>query len=155
VRSKRIKLARKVIKSGNFDCPLCVEPMVLSECNIDHIIPRSKGGGDAMQNLQLTHVICNSRRGAAMLFDYKDGDITGKMLQRMDARGRVKSKVIPSGAAKAYHKIMMKQDRDNLPEKRDRNQEIRFAAAMRRQMSKYKVGQLNRHPQEALTLRRM
>lgn len=31
--------------------------------NIDHIIPRSKGGRSLANNLQLTHVACNSAKG--------------------------------------------------------------------------------------------
>ena len=31
---------------------------------IDHIRPRSKGGGDAPENLQLAHAVCNKRKGA-------------------------------------------------------------------------------------------
>lgn len=30
---------------------------------IDHIIPRSKGGTDAPENLQLVHAICNKIKG--------------------------------------------------------------------------------------------
>lgn len=31
----------------------------------DHIRPRSKGGGDAIENLQLAHAACNKRKGAS------------------------------------------------------------------------------------------
>ena len=30
---------------------------------IDHIIPRSKGGGDEIENLQLAHARCNKIKG--------------------------------------------------------------------------------------------
>lgn len=29
----------------------------------DHIQPKSKGGGDAPENLQLAHALCNKRKG--------------------------------------------------------------------------------------------
>lgn len=31
---------------------------------LDHIRPRSKGGGDEDENLQLAHAVCNKRKGA-------------------------------------------------------------------------------------------
>jgi 5-methylcytosine-specific restriction endonuclease McrA len=30
---------------------------------LDHIRPRSKGGGDEPENLQLAHAVCNKRKG--------------------------------------------------------------------------------------------
>ena len=45
--------------------PLAVE--------VDHIIPRSRGGAlYALENLQLTHHRCNRKKGARMLQDYAD-----------------------------------------------------------------------------------
>lgn len=40
---------------------------------VDHIIPRSRGGPVyALDNLQLSHMICNRRKGARMAEDYTD-----------------------------------------------------------------------------------
>lgn len=44
--------------------PLAVE--------VDHIIPRARGGPlYAVENLQLSHMICNRRKGAKMAEDYE------------------------------------------------------------------------------------
>lgn len=45
------------------NCAICKQPMTYKECNIDHIIPVSKGGKHIITNLQLTHIKCNSIKG--------------------------------------------------------------------------------------------
>ena len=48
--------------------PLAVE--------VDHIVPRSRGGAYyALENLQLTHSQCNRRKGAKMASDYVGGEV--------------------------------------------------------------------------------
>lgn len=57
-------------------CALCSEPMLRNRfdapharvwakqrATVDHIIPRSKGGTDAAENLQLAHARCNKVKG--------------------------------------------------------------------------------------------
>lgn len=57
-------------------CALCDEPMPETRWQtphatvwkklrptFDHIRPRSKGGGDELENLQLAHAACNKRKG--------------------------------------------------------------------------------------------
>lgn len=40
---------------------------------VDHIVPRSRGGSlYALENLQLTHMVCNRKKGARMAEDYAE-----------------------------------------------------------------------------------
>ncbi len=66
MRSKKIALARRRIRDQNFNCPLCGKIMTFKACNVDHIIPKSRGGSDALTNLRLTHLQCNILRGNSM-----------------------------------------------------------------------------------------
>jgi len=43
-------------------CAICMGPMGYYDSHVDHIVPRSAGGDDGMQNLQLTHMSCNLRK---------------------------------------------------------------------------------------------
>lgn len=45
-------------------CALCLLPLELAAVSPDHIIPKSKGGGDGVDNLQATHWPCNLRKRA-------------------------------------------------------------------------------------------
>ena len=60
-------------------CALCDAPMLQNRfeaphariwakqrATFDHIIPRSKGGSDAAENLQLAHAQCNKIKGASI-----------------------------------------------------------------------------------------
>lgn len=43
-------------------CQLCGEA-VAGRGTIDHIVPKSRGGTDDLENLQLAHAACNQRKG--------------------------------------------------------------------------------------------
>lgn len=50
----------KMLKNQNFKCTICNETFVIGErMEIDHIIPKSRGGIDNYENLQLVHRICH------------------------------------------------------------------------------------------------
>lgn len=67
---KRVSPERKRIMwiSQNHKCGICQQELKEDEylkshlVNIDHIVPRSKGGTNAFSNLQLTHMRCNHRK---------------------------------------------------------------------------------------------
>lgn len=45
-------------------CGLCKEVIHnMKEVSIDHIVPLSKGGRDAPDNMQIAHIECNLKKG--------------------------------------------------------------------------------------------
>lgn len=54
------------IKDWEIYCSLCKEPMPYKKASIDHVIPRSRGGNNSLDNLKLAHRDCNSRKGNSM-----------------------------------------------------------------------------------------
>ncbi len=66
----RVLTILQLLERDGHYCPLCGEifdhtihqsqPLGVT---IDHIKPRSKGGGDGLNNLRLAHKMCNIRRG--------------------------------------------------------------------------------------------
>lgn len=58
---------RKILyKRQNGLCWLCSLGMPMDEVTFDHVIPKSRGGGNELHNLKLAHKICNSRRKNSM-----------------------------------------------------------------------------------------
>lgn len=65
---------KAVMKRDGGVCKLCCKPVDTADRRgngagynyptIDHIVPLSRGGGHVMSNVQLAHMICNSRKGA-------------------------------------------------------------------------------------------
>jgi 5-methylcytosine-specific restriction endonuclease McrA len=47
-------------------CQICFRYANILDCNVDHIVPVSKGGTDRIDNLQLSHVWCNSVKSNSM-----------------------------------------------------------------------------------------
>ncbi|HEV8360905.1 MAG TPA: HNH endonuclease [Candidatus Thermoplasmatota archaeon] len=72
------QLRQELAEAQSFACALCGLPFD-SRCftdqrravpprlraTIDHIVPRSKGGSDARENLQVAHKLCNQRKGSS------------------------------------------------------------------------------------------
>jgi 5-methylcytosine-specific restriction endonuclease McrA len=57
------QLRAKVIERWGRRCHLCKEDIV-GQVSVDHLIPRSRGGTDDIENLRPAHLECNKRRGA-------------------------------------------------------------------------------------------
>ena len=58
----RRKLGKVRHRDGN-RCQLCGKTKNQSTMNLDHIIPKSKGGSNFIENLVLSHDTCNRRKG--------------------------------------------------------------------------------------------
>lgn len=69
---------KRAIASLDPICAICHKPIDLDApkntplaVEVDHIIPRSRGGQYyALENLQLTHHSCNRKKGSKMASDY-------------------------------------------------------------------------------------
>lgn len=53
-----------VIKRDGLTCQLCFEAVEPDDIHLDHIQPFSLGGRETVDNLRVTHALCNMRRGA-------------------------------------------------------------------------------------------
>ena len=60
-QSKAVGLSKRynILKRDNFSCVLCGATGKESKLEVDHIIPRSSGGGDGEENLQTLCFACN------------------------------------------------------------------------------------------------
>lgn len=54
-------------RHGFVPCWVCGKHVKKADATLEHILPRSLGGGDAGSNLAISHAICNSTRGNKML----------------------------------------------------------------------------------------
>lgn len=52
-----------VIERDGFVCGLCGGEVEPDDVHIDHIFPKSLGGSDRLDNLQVAHSLCNMRKG--------------------------------------------------------------------------------------------
>jgi 5-methylcytosine-specific restriction endonuclease McrA len=63
-RGRRKRRVRALLARDGDLCWLCGKPLD-GDATLDHVVPRSKGGSDALANLKLAHGRCNHRRGNA------------------------------------------------------------------------------------------
>lgn len=62
-------LVRATLAAYGDECHLCNERGATSA---DHLIPRSRGGPDTLDNLRPVHLACNQRRGDRTLAEYRE-----------------------------------------------------------------------------------
>lgn len=63
--------AKQLAERDGADCSICGKPVDMSlnrtvslmGPSVDHVVPRSRGGGDEAENLALAHLLCNIRKG--------------------------------------------------------------------------------------------
>lgn len=60
---RSLNRVRMLLEQQGGKCALCGQFARPEECNIDHIIPRSKGGLTEPGNIQATHTTCNFAKG--------------------------------------------------------------------------------------------
>lgn len=59
---------RNVYARDNNQCQYCGRKFSSSELSLDHIVPRSQGGGDSWENVVCCCVTCNVRKGGRTPF---------------------------------------------------------------------------------------
>lgn len=64
--SKRSKKQKLLQLYGN-QCHWCGKQMTKSEITIEHLLPKSLGGSNAIANLRLACFTCNNSRGNSLL----------------------------------------------------------------------------------------
>ena len=53
-----------VIERDGYVCGICTLDVEPADVHLDHVIPYSKGGPHTIDNLRVTHSVCNMRKGA-------------------------------------------------------------------------------------------
>lgn len=70
---KEVPLTSKaVFARDNYQCGYCLTELSNSTATLDHVIPRSKGGKHAWENVVTSCKPCNSRKGNKLLSDLPD-----------------------------------------------------------------------------------
>lgn len=69
----------------NGRCALCGREILLAEATLDHRFPKSRGGSNALFNLQVAHGSCNQAKGSRLIIKFVPKehlkDLTRKQLK--------------------------------------------------------------------------
>jgi 5-methylcytosine-specific restriction endonuclease McrA len=61
---KEVKLTRQnIYERDNYTCQYCHQPMDPSLLNIDHVVPRDRGGKTTWENVVTSCIRCNTKKG--------------------------------------------------------------------------------------------
>lgn len=71
-KHEKMLIIYQLISRDGKICYLCGLEMKDGDVTIDHVIPLSKGGLDAMINYKLTHELCNLEKGNMTEAQYRD-----------------------------------------------------------------------------------
>lgn len=58
---------RKIYQRSGGVCYLCGSPVQFNRMSIDHVIPRSRGGSNKIENLRATHAECNRKKSNKLI----------------------------------------------------------------------------------------
>jgi len=72
-----IKIRFAVLKRDNFTCQYCGRKAPDVSLHVDHVIPRSRGGTDAMANLKTACADCNLGKYDVLLDSHKQSNSIG------------------------------------------------------------------------------
>lgn len=66
---------KKIYKASGGVCEYCLNPVAESEATVDHVVPKSRRGGNEVENLALACYDCNQAKGdlTALEFVYLNG----------------------------------------------------------------------------------
>lgn len=68
VPKRRVRFSRfNVFARDNDTCQYCGKRLPRSELNLDHVIPRSKGGTSSWDNVVCSCFVCNRKKGGLLL----------------------------------------------------------------------------------------
>lgn len=87
---------RAVMFAGSPNCGLCGDKMIIANfkeklknpddkwlaATIDHIVPKSKGGGNSPDNYMLVHRLCNTIKGSLSLEEFRERQANGTLPKR-------------------------------------------------------------------------
>ena len=85
-RKERFKKAGRLLKAqvqqvyeaniklyGTLTCYLCVKPILFGDDSLEHVIPLSRGGNNAFENLQVAHLRCNQLKHNKTEAEFRKG----------------------------------------------------------------------------------
>lgn len=59
---------RVITERDRMVCHICLECVDAADLHFDHVIPLSKGGTHTMENIKVSHALCNLRKSDSLLF---------------------------------------------------------------------------------------
>lgn len=71
------KFADTILARDGYVCHICSQPVARENLVFDHIIPVSRGGSTTLDNLKVSHVVCNARKGTKLMHELLDYDRRG------------------------------------------------------------------------------
>jgi len=67
---KEVKLTRNnIFERDQFTCQYCARQFERKDLNIDHVLPRDRGGRTTWENVATSCIPCNTRKGNRLLHD--------------------------------------------------------------------------------------